>query len=336
MATIRKLPSGRWQIRKMQHGQVYSLTVDTKPRAKEADRLIDDLIHSNPDPRHDSFETCALRYIDARSSVLSPATVREYKAMLRLMPPWLLHKPTGLITSEDVQIYVNQLRVGPKTARNRHGFISSVLRVYHPSLVLHTKLPQKERKEIYIPTDDDVLRLIRLIDSHSPDMSIAIRLACLGLRRGEICALTPADLSDDNVLTISKDMVMDERKHWVIKPPKTTESNRRIMIPAYLGDMIRSKGSIYDGHPGGLTRQLDRMEKQAGMEHFSVHKLRHYFASNAHALGIPDAYILKLGGWKTDNVMKNVYRHAQRDKIAEQEEILLRSMEHIAPENIHT
>ena len=332
MASIRKLPSGRWQIRKMQHGQVYSLIVDTKPRTKEADRLIDDLINSNPDPRHDSFEVCAAKYIEDRSSVLSPATVREYKAMLRLLPSWFLHKPAGLITAEDVQIYVNQLHASPKTVRNKHGFVSSVLRVYHPALVLHTKLPQKEKQDVYIPTDEDVQRLIRLIDEHSPDMSIAVRLACFGLRRGEICALTADDLGEDNVLTISKDMVMNENKEWVIKPPKTPESNRKITLPDYLADMIRAKGSIYKGHPGGLSKQLDRLQKRAGMEHFSLHKLRHYFASNAHTLGIPDAYILKLGGWKTDNVMKNVYRHAQKDKIKEQEDIILKSLEHIAPD----
>ena len=332
MATIRKLPSGRWQIRKMKHGQVYSLIVDTKPRAKEAERLIDDLINSNPDPQHDSFEACAMKYIEDRSSVLSPATVRDYKSTLRLLPDWLLHKPAGLITAEDVQIYVNQQHSSPKTVRNRHGFISTVLRVYHPALVLRTKLPQKEKKDVYIPTDEDVQRIIRLIDEHSPDMSIAIRLACFGLRRGEICALRIDDLSEDNVLTINKDMVIDENKNWVIKPPKTPESNRKITLPDYLADMIREKGSIYNGHPGGLTKQMDRLQKKAGMEHFSLHKLRHYFASNAHTLGIPDAYILKLGGWKTDSVMKGVYRHAQKDKIREQEDIILKSLEHIAPD----
>lgn len=158
MASIRKLPSGRWQIRKMQHGQVYSLIVDTKPRAKEADRLIDDLINSNPDPRHDSFEVCAARYIEDRSSVLSPATVREYKAMLRLLPSWFLHKPAGLITAEDVQIYVNQLHASPKTVRNKHGFVSSVLRVYHPALVLHTKLPQKEKQDVYRHAQKDKIK----------------------------------------------------------------------------------------------------------------------------------------------------------------------------------
>ncbi len=331
MATIRKLPSGHWQIRKMHHGQVYSLTVDTKPRAKEAERMIDDIIHSEPDPVHDSFEICAEKYIEARSAVLSPATVRQYNALLRLIPVWFRSKPAGSITAEDVQRYVNQIRLSPKSVSGRYAFVRAVLSVYHPSLVLRTKLPQREKKEVYIPTDEDVQRLMRLVDAHSPGMSIAVRLACLGLRRGEICALTLDDLSDDNVLTINKDMVLDENKKWVIKPPKTPDSTRAITLPDYLADMIRKQGYIYEGHPGSISFRLGQLEKKASIEHFSLHKLRHYFASNAHTLGIPDAYILKLGGWKTDNVMKNVYRHAQKDKIKEQEEIILKSLEHITP-----
>jgi integrase len=44
------------------------------------------------------------------------------------------------------------------------------------------------------------------------------------------------------------------------------------------------------------------------------HDLRHYFASYLHDKGFSDAEIMSLGGWKTDHVMKRVYRHAIKDK----------------------
>lgn len=31
-------------------------------------------------------------------------------------------------------------------------------------------------------------------------------------------------------------------------------------------------------------------------------------------MNIPEADIMKMGGWETDYVMKNVYRHAMQDK----------------------
>ncbi len=51
-----------------------------------------------------------------------------------------------------------------------------------------------------------------------------------------------------------------------------------------------------------------------GIPGFPLHKLRHYFASQMSALGVPEADILKMGGWETDHVMKNVYRHSMMDK----------------------
>lgn len=38
------------------------------------------------------------------------------------------------------------------------------------------------------------------------------------------------------------------------------------------------------------------------------HDLRHYYASALHAIGIRDQYIMKFGGWKSDSILKSVYR----------------------------
>ena len=50
------------------------------------------------------------------------------------------------------------------------------------------------------------------------------------------------------------------------------------------------------------------------MPHFSIHKLRHYFASKMSAMNIPEADIMRMGGWETDHVMKSVYRHSMMEK----------------------
>jgi integrase len=60
------------------------------------------------------------------------------------------------------------------------------------------------------------------------------------------------------------------------------------------------------------------------MQHFSLHKLRHYFASRLSAEGVPDADIMALGGWSTDAVMKTVYRHAMSAKTKEGKEAIAR------------
>ena len=47
---------------------------------------------------------------------------------------------------------------------------------------------------------------------------------------------------------------------------------------------------------------------------FRFHDLRHYSASIMHAIGIPDQYIMARGGWKTDTVLKAVYRNVINDE----------------------
>ena len=47
---------------------------------------------------------------------------------------------------------------------------------------------------------------------------------------------------------------------------------------------------------------------------FRFHDFRHYSASIMHAIGIPDQYIMARGGWKTDTVLKAVYRNVIYDE----------------------
>ena len=110
----------------------------------------------------------------------------------------------------------------------------------------------------------------------------------------------------------------DENDKWVVKNTKTTESTRTIKIPNELADRIKEKGYIYKGYPGSIYNHLMRVEDKLGIEHFSLHKLRHFFASYAHNLGYTDKQIQSFGGWKTDNVMKTVYLHEmEMDKAKE-------------------
>lgn len=66
--------------------------------------------------------------------------------------------------------------------------------------------------------------------------------------------------------------------------------------------------------PDAISCRFTRLLKAAGLPHFRFHDLRHYCASIQHAIGIPDAYIMQRGGWGSDGVLKNVYRHALKDK----------------------
>lgn len=311
---IEKLPSGSYRIRKMYKGKMYSVIFEHKPTQKEAMQAMATELDKVQE-KHTSitFRIACEKYIESKGNVLSPSTIRGYYTIIRQISDPFLSKNMHDITALDVQLEINRiaLKCSPKTVRNHHGFISAVLGVFCPNLRLTTTLPQKVKSEPYTPSQEDVKRILATIKD--TPYEIPITLACYGMRRSEICALEPTDINED-VVTINKALVMNEFKEWVVKTTKTTESTRSIIIPMELANKIRKQGYVYKGHPNQLVKYLDKTEKELNIPHFSLHKLRHYFASEMSALGVPEADILRLGGWETDHVMKYVYRHSMIDK----------------------
>lgn len=311
---IEKLPSGSYRIRKMYKGQAYQIVTDYKPTQKEAIQLMAEELDKVKTKRgRMTFRDAAGEYIESKRNILSPSTVVGYTKIMRQLSDGFLGKGIGDIDQMDIQKEINRAADGrsPKTVRNYHGFISAVLYTFRPEIKINTTLPQKAKNEPYIPSDEDVRRILEC--ASGTEYEIPLVLACYGMRRSEICALTKEDI-DEDVVNINKALVLDEHKNWVIKTTKTTSSTRKIVIPKWLADKIKKKGYVYKGNPDSITRFLYNTEKKLGVKKFSMHKLRHYFASRMSAMHIPDEDIMKMGGWQTDIVMKSVYRHAMQDE----------------------
>ena len=303
--TIENLKSGKYRVSEMRDGRRYRVVLDHIPSDKEANKIFNKMEGKvcNGTP----FEEAANNYIELKSNVLSPSTIRGYKVILNNLDSDLLNKPLDKITSPFIQGIVNKLSVNhkPKTVKNINGFIVSVLKFYEIEIKSPT-LPKRPKEDIYIPSEEDIKRILN--DVKGTKYEIPFILGTLGLRRSEICALTKDDLNG-NVLTINKALVENEKKEWIVKSTKTTESTRVIVIPEYLADLIREKG-IYDSSPHSLYSKLKCVQDRLGIERFSFHKLRHFFASYMHNLGYTDKQIQAFGGWKTDAIMKTVYQHA--------------------------
>ena len=320
---IEKLKSGHYRIRFEKDRKKYSITTDRKPTKREEAALIQEYMENLKAEKLDkkgTFKTYAEEYIKTKENVLSVSTIKGYKHALNALPVSFLNTPFFEIVQHDVTRLVNSMvhDAKPKTIYNRHGFVSAVLREFRPGFVLNTKLPRKEQKEIYTPTEKEVKAIFKYIDSNPVFRRyyIPIYLGAMGLRRSEIGALTVEDLSKDNTLTICKAKVQNSDNEWIVQPyTKTEKSNRKIPIPKKLADRIREQGYIYEGSLNQIFCTLDSVQKALGLPHFGIHRLRSYFASKAHALGLPDSIILTLGGWKSDNIMKNVYRKALEEDV---------------------
>lgn len=268
-----------------------------------------------------AFGPTMARLLDEKELVLRPSTMHGYRAVQRSLEkdfPSLVSRPVDKITDRDLQALVNELSrrsLRPKTIRNYLGLISEVLSS-ESCRMPDVTIPRGAQAVYHIP-DESVIR--KLSDAaRGTRMEIPLALAVLGMRRGEICAVKASDL-DGDVLSISRAIsVSDGGEEVEMDVPKTDASVRLVVLPGYIADLIREQGCAWSSSAKALTAAWPHLCKKAGVEPFRLHDCRHFFVSYCHeVLRLSDAQIMKLGGWRTDRVMKSHYRHTLSDVGAE-------------------
>ena len=340
MPTARKLPSGSWRCQVYSHTEeifleggtikkkrIYkSFTCDdpTSKGRRKCEKMAADWVIDKENQKicNLTFGEALDQYIESRSAILSPATVREYKRTRKSDLQGLMGIRIDSITQEQIQKEINKesLSHSPKSVRNMHGLLSAVLRTYRPNFALSTALPKKVRPKLNIPTEEDIQRLMAYVKD--TDMEIPVLLAAFGpMRRGEIAALD-SDHMKGNIVHVEYSMALDENNKWVKKSPKSISGDRYIEFPDFVIEKLQGiDGRIVLLKPNQISDRFIDIVKRAGLPKFRFHDLRHYSASIQHALGIPDAYIMQRGGWGSDAVLKNVYRHVLEDKTEQMNQI---------------
>lgn len=315
---VERLKSGSYRVRKQINGQMIRKTFDHRPTNAEMIKEFSQIVDETP--VKGSFYSSAEKYIDSKCNVLSPTTIRGYKSMLKNLPDSFTMRKISQITQADIQSCVNDYAVehSPKSTINAHGFIFAVLRFFRPTMIINTALPQKKPNMSYIPTKNDIMQILDA--SAGTRYHIPFQLGIMSLRLGEICALTLDDINTkESTLTVSKTLVKDSDNHYVLKEcAKTDAGNRTIVISDKLIREIHENGEIYNGYPNNILKALHRYQSRLGIPRFRFHDLRHFYASFSHSIGVSDANIMANGGWRSDHIMKSVYRHETAKDTAQQ------------------
>ena len=305
-----ELPSGAFRCRVMVDGKTISV-VDRDPEVAHAKALAmkSGLIQKEKPRSALTVGEATDLYIESKDSVLSPATVSGYKRVrANLLTPIAATKLSDL-TQEDVQRWVNALarEKSPKTVRNAHGLLTAVVGAYRPDLALRTTLPQKQRYDVAIPSDEDIGKIMEQVKG--TENEIAVLLAVwLGLRMSEVLGLKWTDI-DGDVLRVRRALV-DEGE----KTTKTYSSQRDLPIPTYIKSLLdsapRNGEHIVSIKRKALYSRFQTICKHAGVsQHYRFHDLRHINASVMLALGVPNKYAQQRMGHATENMLKTVYQH---------------------------
>lgn len=266
-----------------------------------------------------AFEDAMQRYIDAAERSLSPSTIKGYKSVQKVLKSdyaAFCGLSCDRIGSRDVQSVIDTLRSNDKSAktvRNYIGLISAVITAEGFRMPSYNA-PQAPVPRFNIPDEEIITKVSQACVGRYARLRIPLALACFGLRRGEICGVT-ADALEGDVLYVKSVRVVDyDGIEHVKDMPKNEQSIRAVQLPPAIAEEIRCQGCAWCGSMEALSHAWPHLCRKAGVEPFRLHDCRHFFVSYCHdVLHLSDSEIMRLGGWKTDSVMKRRYRHAITD-----------------------
>ena len=316
--------SGRWQARYIDHYEYINgkkkpvlgcVTEDTEKKAINAATKLQNAGKA-------TVKMCVGesidKYIALKAPVLSPSTLKGYKALQKHAYTSISSLTLSEATGAALQAWVSEYSAdhSPKAVRNAYALLSASVKMFERSADMTVTLPQPSPPKLYTPTDEDVKNLLTYISG--TELEKAVILAALGtLRRGEVCALLFDDIVG-NTVTVSKSMVELSGGGTAVKAPKTPQSIRTITLPPEaikrLTHGLASGERVVKMTPTAISNAFPDALKACGLPSFRFQDLRAYAASVRHALGVPDQYIMASGGWKSDRVLKQIYRRTMSDK----------------------
>lgn len=315
MAKIEKISESSYRVRKMIKGKSYTLMFDHKPTQKEvtfalAEKLENTLVSSS---KSGTMEQYAYDYIDlARKNGRSSTTISGYKSIVKNTPSDFLNIDLLDLTQDNLQEMIDLYARthSPKSTRNLNGFYQSVLKEYRPTFSSNLKLPQRKKGYDYQPGTKDIQKILEY--ARDSRYYVFLRLSVIGLRRSEIPCLTKDDVLDDNTLIINKDYVLDEdNKYYIKNTPKTDATNRRILIPEDVAEMIRNTdGMLFKGNLHTVNEYLHKVQDALNIPRFRLHILRHFAAALLLKNGFSVVEVEDFMGWEHgSSTMQKVYAY---------------------------
>lgn len=248
-------------------------------------------------------------------------------AMDKYILPWFAGEDIRTITRASLQNHFNRNlgNLSPSSRNKVKIVLSGILNLAeqdeiiprNPASTIRLPAPTEPVKQALSP-----LELRQLIDSSRGQVRSFILLSGLcGLRIGEACAVTTADIHE-GILHVENQVLQPPGGPHVTSTLKTPQSKRRIALPAALeAELVsgreafviqqsRTRTTRLFCTPSNVARELKRHQAEKGLKDVSPHELRHTFISILeNDLGCPQNLVLELAG----KARVNSYSHGREE-----------------------
>jgi integrase len=304
-------------------------------------------------------------WLDAvKSSGVKPRGFARYESDVRLhlIPAVGAIRLAKLSPQHLQRLYAQELDAGfaPASVAHMHAVIHAALEtaVRHNVIARNVadlvKAPRTEASEMRILTKEQVERLLK---AASTDRLYALYLLAVrtGMRQGELMALRWSDVHlDDHHLQVHHTLHFARGGEWMLTPPKTKKSRRRIDLAPSVVEALRvhRRQQIADQLAGGpgwnadgfvfckptgqpwrgthlYARHFVPLLKRAGLPLIRFHDLRHTAASLLLLAHVDIKVVSELLGHSSVAVTRDRYTHIapslQKDAAAALEGLFARA-----------
>lgn len=345
--SLRRLPSGRWQIRYTGPDGLRRSARHTYPTKADATRalaLIEaDIIRGkwvDPSSSPRSLEEYASAWISERPG-LSARTTELYRSLLRIhIAPTLGRLDIHGVTPAAVRSWRQQLldnHVGATTVAKAYRLLRAVLGTAVDDELIARNPCRIKGASVERTPERPVLTIhesLALAEAIEPRYRMLVLLAVFGsLRWGELLGLTKTDVDLDEATVHVRQSVAEVGGKLVTKSPKSAAGRRSIALPRWLVDELRphlaefaersDEGRLFVGPKGAtprrghFTKVWRAAKRGAGIpELVHFHDLRHTGNHLAAASGATTKELMgRMGHASMRAALIYQHRTAARDRL---------------------
>lgn len=342
--TIRKLPSGRFQVRYTNaagHQVTAPVTFRTKGDAGRwlaaAETDADRGTFHDPTIESVTFDEWVEDWLRFKPGQRPATLARDRSALRNHLSPALGAMAMNRITPADIRGVVRAMQDSGLAAKSVRTYVGTLQAIFaaavdsdvvvkSPVRIRTLGLRPVERRSRTTMTASDLLRLAAEVPEHHRALILVAGL--LGLRWGEAIGLRRRDIDlDDEVVSVEQSVEEVSGRVRVVPQLKTQSSRRRFAIPTWLAKEIEAHldqhrpgigpdDLVFVGGKGGILRRsfvarvLRPAAEAAGLpEDLTFHGLRHVAASLMVENGEHPKVIQHRLGHADPSISLGVYAH---------------------------
>lgn len=326
---VRKLPSGRYQVRVSSRGKdVASRTFDRKADADAFDREQKTALAAgtwtNPEKGQTTVEELSVVFLATKAHRTPTYRGGLESTIRRHILPDLGRRPISSVSPSGIDVWVSQMLRDHSvhTTRKAAGILRQMFALavrdswISRSPVEHLRLPQQPRVDPKPLTIDQLERLAAATESDRDRMMVLV-MGYGGLRFGELAALRVACIDGDKLFLRQS---VTHPKGGVKWGDLKSHKSRTVVLPssvaADLWSLVSGKdeGALVFASSAGTplrgsvwSHVISRASKRAGLHRVRAHDLRDTAASLAIDAGVSVVVVSKMLGHEDASVTLRHY-----------------------------